>query len=440
MEERETIDWFDQVRKGLKSATFVGTSWTAAGSIANGLVGALSSAILARYLGLEDFGTLVLIISLMNLVVDVAEFGFGNAIVKFGATALERKDNAEFHRVASVVFRWKLLLGSVIILLSVFFLNEILRNVFHHVDGQIEYYFQLSLVAAAVSIVAGIFPPILQVHRLFRQLAIVIGSRYIAKFFLLLLCMVLTVHWSVELGIGVEIAAAICFLAAGLFSSPLRTFSLRLRDQALQKDVFHFNKWLSLHQVIIQVGGRADVFFLGLLADARALGLYGAAAKISGVLQLATSAYHAVLLPELSAAGDHQAIEKQRRSSRFVGVVLIAGIGILASLANPVVVSVFGPEFSDTGTLLQVMAVGLAFHVLAHPFMAALLAMNRSVAYPLVSGLSMTTFVLCNALLVPVYGALGSAIAFSAGGLVTFLTGFVLSRVFVTRGNRPVSP
>ena len=438
MRESFGTGWLERIRGGLKSSTFANTSWSALGAIVNGFVGALSSAILARYLGIQDFGTLVLMISLLSLMTELGDVGIGSAVVRFGTPALERNDSQGFRLVGSVVFRMKLLLGCVVLTLALAFLNPIVSAVFGHVDDRVTSYFYLSVAAAAIAILGSMAPPILQTYRQFRHLALVIGSRYVSKLIILAVCIILVVEWSVELGLWLEIVSAICFLLVGYWLSPVKDLSLRLHSKEVQREVLHFNKWISLHHIILIVGGRADVFLLGGLVGSTALGLYGAALKISGVIQVATSSYHSALLPEFSAASSVAMIDKQRRSSAFVGVVLIAVIGAVALVATPMAVFVFGPEFEASGMLLQIMAVGLAFNVLSHPFMAGLFAMNESIAYPIVSSVSMAVFTICNILLVPRFGAVGAAVAFSASGCATFLVAFGYSKWL--KWKHPVTP
>jgi len=435
IDESETGNWFDLVRKGVKTPTFANTGWSAMGTVANGMVGAVSSAILARFLGIADFGTLVLVISILNLVSELADFGLGSAIVKFGAPALEQRNPERFHLVASLVFRLKLLLGAAVLLVAVLFVGPIVSSVFGHMDDQVKWYFQLSLVAAGLTIVGSIQLPIFQAHRSFRTLAIVISSRYILKLVLLLGAMAVVTQWSVEIGVWLEIASAVAFVVFGFSLTPVRKLSLGLRDAKLQREVLRFNRWISLQQIITLFGGRADVFFLGGFSDANALGLYGAASKIAGVIQLAASSYYSALLPEFSAATSSAEMSHRRRSSLGVGVLLIVAIGIAALCAEPVSVLLFGEEYREAGTILQVMSIGLAFHVLAHPFMAVLFASNRSALLPIVSGISMGVFIFCNVLLVPEYGPIGAAAAFSAGGCATFLMALGCSK----KGKGPVA-
>lgn len=424
--------WREYLSKSFKSPTIEGTGWLASSSLLNGLIGALSTALFARLLGIENFGALVLIVSLYNLLTDVADFGLGSSIVRFGSESVAAGDVSRFRSIVSVVLRLKLVLGAGVLMLAAIFLNPIVAYVFHHVDEKITFYFRLALLASAIGIIANIFAPIYQSFKEFRRLSLVSISRYAAKLLLIVGCIPLVSEWSVVLGVWIEIIAVIVFLCVSYFFSPMKNLSLSLYDKTIQNQVLAFNKWISLYQIIVLLGGRLDIFFVGGLSDAHALGLYGAASKIAGLISMVSYSYMAVLLPEFSSALSLESLRHKRRNSLAVIAVLSTGIVLIGLLAHPIILIVFGESFLEAVSVLQIMCVGLVFTVLSYPLSATLFALNKSVAFPAISGVSMLVFALANLYLIPRFGVEGAAVAFSISGFVSFL----LSLLFYTIVNK----
>lgn len=412
--------------------------WTASGSLGNGVLGALSAAILARYLGVVDFGIFVLILSLFNLMTDLSDAGLSSAIIRFGPEYLAKDDKPGFRKVVSIVLRYKLIIGLIVIGVAIVFLKPIIAHTFGHVDEHIAQPFLLSLVAVALNIVAGTFPSIFQAHKQFRLAALVGLLRSASKVLLLLACIPLVTQWTVALGIWIEIAALAVFLLAGLFFSPLKSVTITVADQPLQRRIFSFNKWITLYQVISLLGGRLDILFVGGLSDGHALGIYGAASRVAGMVMMAAYSYMAVMLPDLSSAGTEALLQRKQRNSLVVVGGMLAGIGVLALIAGPMIRLVFGELFAEASTVLQIMCVGMGFTILSYPLLAGAFARGKSAIFPVMSGVALLAFIGANVYLIPKMGVTGAAIAFSFHGFVSFLIAGGFTMVERRRSGRSI--
>jgi len=404
-----------------RSTTFRNTGWSALGSVTNGLIGAVSSAILARVLGVGDFGTYTLLLALLNLVTDLSDLGLNSAMVKFGSQSAGTGEKRGFAQVASAVFRMKLMLGLGVVLLALVLVGPLTSLLFAHVDPGIGSYFRLSLIGAAVAVPATFFPALLQTMQSFRLYSIAMVSRYASKLGLLILFIVFAVSWSLELIVWVEIASIVVFLFAGYMLSPVKRFDLRKSDPALRKGIVGFGKWIVLYQVIALVGGKTDVLFVGGISDAAALGLYGAAMKIAGVVSVSTYSYFNALLPEFSSLSTAQELSARRRSSFGIGLLLIGGIALLALIADPLVALFFGDPFASAGRLLQIVCIGLALNVMTHPLSAVLFSQNKPMVFPVSSGVSIVVFAAGNFVLIPLLGVTGAAVAYVLQCVALFL-------------------
>jgi O-antigen/teichoic acid export membrane protein len=352
------------------SKTVHSTVWLGSSSAVAGVLGAATSAILTRALGVEDYGVYVLVITLMGLLTDVADLGLASSIVRFGSASLAENDFPRLRTVISIVSRWKLLVASIVMLLAVLFVGDIASYLFKNVDPRVAYYARLSLVATGIGIVAGIFTPILQAFSRFRTQSLLVmfksGTRLVG---VVLLAYALAIR-SIESLIWLEILVLALFLVLSYISSPFKAFSFTLKDRQLARTMWSFNNWISLYQGMALIGGRIDLAFVGGLADARALGIYGSALKISGLVNAVASSLMPVLMSEMSGALSPSALQRKRlRSFGLVGLLII-GIALVALLARPIVIVLFGDAFVDASGVLQILCLGLSVTVLSYPLNA----------------------------------------------------------------------
>lgn len=401
--------------------TVVNSLWLGSSSAANGLIGAASSALLARYLGLSDFGTLTLMISVLNVLSDLGDLGLSATFVRFGAESVSRGDLDRFDRILGIMVRAKLVLSALIVVIALVLIDPIIASIFGHVDPGIRVYFLVAVCAAVLNIATTVFPPLFQSFKQYRLQAILSTVRSASKLMFILGGGLMLARWTVAAALSMEILSAGVFLLFAAALSPRNVFRRGPMDRTLTSGMLSFNKWISLYQIITLFGSRMDVFSLGGLASTQELGLYGAASRIAGLVIAVTNSFYAVLLTEASSSGTQAELRRRiRNASTIVGMILL-GLLCLLLVAPYLVPLLFGTSFSEGGRVLQVMIPGMAFIVLAYPPNAALFAWNKSFVLPLTAAAATSVFVIGNLLLIPRYGSLGAAVAYCAYNCVSFL-------------------
>jgi O-antigen/teichoic acid export membrane protein len=427
MSARTSFDFLqDLFRRVASSPTLANTAWVGAASVSTAVLGAAASALYGRTLGVADFGVMTLLISLITMIVALSDLGISGSMVRFGAEAIAKGNTERLQSVFAVALRAKVVLGIVVLSVAFLFLNPIVAAVFQHVDANITGYFSLALVAAGVGMTASFFPPIYQTHQRFREQALITVIPPLFKVGLLALAAFAFTALSVHVGVWIEIATAVIALAAGWALSPARRFAMLGDQSALRREMLSFNKWLALYYVLNLLGGRVDLFLVGGLSDAHALGLYGAASKISSIVIIVSNSYLMVLLPDLSSALTPEIVRKKQRNSFLIVGLFVLGIAVLAMFSDLIVFLIFGNGFAGAGALVRIMCIGLFFTVMAYPLNATLFAWNRSEVFPLMSGIAILALVVGNAFLIPLWGAAGAAAAFGIGGAVGFSASLVI--------------
>jgi O-antigen/teichoic acid export membrane protein len=124
------------------------------------------------------------------------------------------------------------------------------------------------------------------------------------------------------------------------------------------------------------------------------------------------------------------------KSLRYMSVFVVPLVVSLIAFAVPIVDLVFGPAFWPTVMILQVLAVSLLFLFMVEPCNRIMLVKDRQKVIVMFLGVSATANVLLNLLLIPDYGAVGSAMArTTSSGLFFTLSIFYIGRNLVTQIN-----
>jgi|GEM_PF-4819394 len=153
-----------------------------------------------------------------------------------------------------------------------------------------------------------------------------------------------------------------------------------------------------------------QVFILPLAGEAQS-GLYGAAARVAFTATAGTSLVAMAVSPRLAAAYRDRAAFGR---SAWNAIALAAGAGLLAAvalavLAEPVMVLLFGVEYAEGAVLLRILAFAVAVKAVGSIGMSCANALHRErKALPRVVVL-VVLIALANLVLVPMYGALASA-------------------------------
>lgn len=185
---------------------------------------------------------------------------------------------------------------------------------------------------------------------------------------------------------------------------------------------YRWGEWMKAAPAMMLFAGsavlisQANTVLLGAMSSAAEAGIYNISGRIAGILQLVTFCFIAAIGPvasRLHAKGDMA--ELARVTS--IGVRAVFAVALLASVtlvaAGEQILAIFGEEFRQGYHTLLVLLLGQLFWAATVPA-GVLLNMtghhNESGKILLVA--AAVNFGLC-ALLIPIYGSIGAAIATS---------------------------
>jgi O-antigen/teichoic acid export membrane protein len=169
---------------------------------------------------------------------------------------------------------------------------------------------------------------------------------------------------------------------------------------------------LGISSLAVTVYYQIDAVLLLQLADAKETGVYGAAYRFLAPLLFLPAAVMSSFFPVLSAVyttDPERARRLVQRAAELMTVISLPILGVTVALSDQIIDLLYGEEFARAAEVLPILMiafVSICFGTLAG-FLAPLLNLHWRLA--LYSGVGAIANVVLNVVLIPEYGAIGSA-------------------------------
>lgn len=176
---------------------------------------------------------------------------------------------------------------------------------------------------------------------------------------------------------------------------------------------------------------RLDVVLISTLASNESVGVYAAGARLAQLSLMIAVAVNVVLSPKIAAAwshGDRDTVRSLfREGLRFTIPVAVVEIALALFFARDVI-ALFGPGYSEAAVPFAWVMVAYAIWTAAAPGYALLAMTGSERAVATLSWLVLIANVVAIFGLVPIYGATGGGIAMAVGYVLVMPILAILSR------------
>jgi O-antigen/teichoic acid export membrane protein len=160
-----------------------------------------------------------------------------------------------------------------------------------------------------------------------------------------------------------------------------------------------------------------DVLLLGLLGTAHATGTYAAVSRVAFVGLLGLVAIGQVVAPRISASlatGDNRGAQSLYQTSTLWLCVISVPFYLLIAVFSGVVTKIFGPGFQSGSAALTILSLAMLVNVCTGPVMSVLVMGGKSGLGMIDTGLALAVNVGLNIVLIPPFGIVGAAFAWTA--------------------------
>jgi len=219
------------------------------------------------------------------------------------------------------------------------------------------------------------------------------------------------------MGLMLVSSLAALLLAAGLLRHYRPRAVVRARPR-IQGQAWFRAAWpMGLTQGLQRLNRYTDVILLGLLAAAMDVGVYRVGAQGALLVSLGLTAWNMTLAPfvtRLHAAGDQQRLQKlaQRTAQAALGIGLLVG-ALFALYGEWLLVTLFGPDFREAYWPLLILACGQLANAGFGPTGLLLNMTGHERDVTRVVAVAAGLNVALNLALIPMFGAVGAALATS---------------------------
>jgi O-antigen/teichoic acid export membrane protein len=174
-----------------------------------------------------------------------------------------------------------------------------------------------------------------------------------------------------------------------------------------------------------------DVLVIYMLLDAPSAGVYFVATRIANAFGTLLSAAHVLTtrkIPQLYFAGKIDEVNRVFVSMAEVILLCVAGGIIAIVFGAETILGFFGPSFANQHWALIILVAGTALAAAGGPSPAVLLIAGFEGRYPWILVSNIVLRLLGFAVLIPMFGLMGAAVAATVSLLVTAITLNVLCR------------
>lgn len=389
-------------RSGIRKY-FFNTGWMTLGKLVTFCVSFFTIAIVARYLGPENYGKLSYAQSFVAIFSVFASLGIDQVIYR-NLIAEPEKENV-WIGTAIVV---KTILGFFTILFTLGFAVTLdTEPILTWLVGVIA----LSFILQPIGIVGHLFNA--EVKAKYSTISVLVVS----------LCIPLLKLLTIFFGGGILYFAALITLEALLYSlvniviyvsifkrSPANwRFSTKTAGNLLQ------NSWpLALASLSGYIYGRIDQVMIQHFLDVKAVGFYDVAVRLTELAGFFPGAIISSLLPAIISVRHHNQKEYTKRWMALGILCLGITLGLATALyiLSPYIINLlFGAEFETSVSLLQIYVWSIIGTIAIILIQQYLIAEEKSKWFLIFSFLGAATNVALNYVLIPRYGVTGAAYA-----------------------------
>lgn len=370
--------------------------------------------ILARLLGVNQYGIYVYAITWVNILAILCLLGFQTSLVRFIA---EYSIKRQWGLLRGILRRSNQTVLGFSIIVSLIGLT-VIRALGDRIsdDMAITFYIALCLL------------PVFAFCRLreasLRALKHVVQSELLLRVLRPVLTGVVVVGLFLCLGHSLQaryamtanLTAVVCIAVIGT----VLLHRLLPKTVAGSQPTFDNKQWLKVSLPLLLIAGmyiilkRTDIVMLGALKGTQQAGIYSAATKISDLVLFALTAINAILAPmisELYHTGRKQELQRIITLAARAIFVLTLVITIVLIIFGKLILSLFGLAFIVAYMPLLILLAGQMVNAFAGPAGFLMIMTGHQNQAGAIIAVSTAVNITLNALLIPLFGLTGAAIS-----------------------------
>jgi len=374
--------------------------------------------VLARSLGPQDYGRLMLGLSILYILSAFCKLGLDIGIARFIPQYITQRDFSRLKGTILSTTTFPFFLSSIIGIIVYFFSSPIALHIFNDLS--------LTVVIKVFALILPFFTTervLVGGLRGFERMDYLTYTNQFTKQIGLVIITLLAL-WSGLTVFEVSIGYAIVFVAMfilGIYF--LRKIILKYKFWQSTKQTFTLKKMLRFSwplifsQQLSQFRKRADTLFLGYFTTSTLVGAFNVAMPLARLLQLVISAVNKALMPsasKLHAENKFEDLKKIYKLTSFWTFFLTFPIYLVIVFnARFIINLLFGAEYLKANITLIILATGFFINSASGSFGEIFIVLEKTKINLIISLIALCINVILNIILIPYIRLMGAAIAAS---------------------------
>lgn len=402
----------------IKTTTFKQSQITVLGTIINGALGALFYVTLARLLGPEDFGILIVSLTLLVLCADIVDFGTNTGLVRFVSANLVL-DKERAYRFLKLSLETKII-SWIIVFLLFFILAPFLAVYIFHKSELIT---PLRLVSIGIggALLFTFATSALQAYQKYFLWSILnIGTNLLRLILIFILSYfsLLSIEGSLVVYITMPFFGFFIFL----FLIPAKTIIRSSNEFSLSKEFFRYNIPVAVFTIIATISSKLDTFLNAYLLPSKEVGIYGIANQLTQIMPQVVAGLGLVAGPKFSSfTNNKEMISFLKKFQLLVSGLIVAGL-ILLPLTIFLIPIILGQAYQEAITPFTFLFLAMLVFLFSVPVHSSVIFyFGRPDVFIWVSIGHLFIIAGLGYFLISSYGVLGASLTVLSGTVFNFL-------------------
>lgn len=359
------------------------------------------TSLMARYLGTHDFGVLNYSLAFILIFTKMSNLGIDIIIVNEII-----KNRTETGKIIGTTIYLRLISSCVSIFLlfliiqyinpndTLLFIITILQSIslLFIIFDSIDYWFQSNLQSKYIVISKSVAFTIVSIWRL----SLIFFEKPITYF---------------AAATVIEAIVISSFVIAFYirFKGPKLHFSFKIAKQLLSKSYYHF-----IAGLLIIVYTQIDKIMLGNMTGGSTVGIYSAAMVVSSLWLFVPNALIESASPLIMSAKSESEYSYRKKNKQLYCAIIWIGLGasiVITLLSKQITLLIYGNEFIDSVHVLTILIWSRVFSLIGTTKAIWLTVENLGKYQVYFVGIAACINIVLNIILIPIYGAIGAAIA-----------------------------
>lgn len=399
------------------------------GKGAAGVMQLATFAVLARTLGLSDFGFLAILLAQIQLLMAFATFQSNQAIVRYGVKHLHDRDSAGFQSLVIAGSSLDLLAAALATIAALFL--AALVGAAEDWPGHVvaaAYWLALLPLANAIATPKGILRLYGRFDLLARHVTITPAARLVGALLVTGLgggLLGFVIAWIVAAWIG-GLAAFYLGWREARRNGMLKGFTLvGVQPSRHNPGIWSFSLLSNVHSTLTALPNHLATYVVGLTLGANAAGLMKVAQEIGTGLAKPIDLLNQSVYPDIAriaAAGEWRRLRRLVVKAGIAAAALSSAVTlVLLFIGKPLIATIFGEAFGGAYWLLVLVSLATTTSVLVCAADPTLYALGRPSRPLMTSLVSTLLFVAVLLVAMPSLGLIAGGLAYIAAALATLV-------------------